>query len=119
MAPPVHMLPPKVASAQPDYTQIYFAYLARHPRLNPPLTPTHHLKIPFFEFTYCNHKFPQEATTKKERKEKYDTLKIALTQQGWMDLPTIIITTGIRDSIHTPTIQKLTKLKLPTNKSTN
>ena len=57
--------------------------------------------------------YSHEAITRKL--EKYDTLKTTITQQGWMVLPKILITTCIQGSIHTNTIQRLIELKIPPN----
>lgn len=65
----------------------------------PLCTPNPNLKIQNSEFTYCNDKSPQEATTRKL--DKYDILQPLLTQQGWMVLLPQIFTIDIRDSIHT------------------
>jgi len=88
--------------------------LGTTPTAQPPFSPNPSLKIQIFEFTYCNDRFPQEATTRKL--EKYDILLPLLTQQGWAVLPQKIITAGIRGSIHTATTKSLLDLKIPNNK---
>lgn len=91
--------------------------LGTSPTNKPPFTPHHDLKVQFFEFTYCNDKFPLSCHHKRTR--KHDILHTTLTQQGWSVLPPIIITTCISCTIHKATNKNLLDLESLTPKSTN
>lgn len=84
------------------------------PTTQPPLLPNLDSKIQLIEFTYCIDRFPIEATTPKMN--KYAVLLSLLSQQGWEVLPPIIITIGIRGTIHTPSIDRLQELHISTPK---
>jgi hypothetical protein len=65
MAIPMHMLSNNLCKLPAQLRSNIFGILGPPPIDKPFFTPSPNLKVQIFEFTYCNDRFPTQATNRK------------------------------------------------------
>lgn len=88
----------KIVNARPYSTLICSTSLVKFPQINHSFLPSPLLMLNFLEITYCNNRFSKVTTTHKHA--KYDVLISHCHQLKKQILPPLMVTKGIKGTIH-------------------